>query len=232
MVFTPTKVTNGFEFNYNKAGFSSNPVPYMLTPNTAFVRGSAVHFNPATGCIVEHDAANTLQIVGIMAESIAQADNPADEETYGLVYDNPDNVYKVSFTNYLDLDATAGSVTEFTSAGNLDAGLAGALIYIYEGPSAGAIRRISACDGDTATVVDPFPVAITDESKAVVLGNDAAGGAINVGVAGVTTRDAEDARMVDAQATPAATGFLTVMAVDMENCMVDVMIQKGRHITG
>ncbi len=232
MTYTPSKTTNGFEFNYNKSGFSANPVPYMLTPDVAFQKGQAVHFNPATGCIVEHDAANTLQIVGIMAESIEQADNPAAGETYGLVYDNPDNVYKVSFRDYLDLDATGGNVITYTTNSDLHAGLVGALIYVYEGPSAGSIRRISACDANDATVVLPFPEAITNESKAVVLGNNAGDGAINVGVDGVTTRDADDARFVDAQATPAAEGFLTVLSVDMENCTMDVMIQRGRHITG
>ena len=231
MPYVAARTSIGFEFMYNKAGFSSNPVAYKLTPDTAYSKGQLMVYNPATGCAASAAGATQGMVLGPMAHSVAQADNPADEDTFGKIMDNPLNVYKVSFTNHLDVAASAaGSTTTFVSDGNLHAGLAGALIFITRGPAAGAIRTISACDDDTATVAYPFPVAPGADARAVVLGEDDANGAINKGSRGLIVRDG--GLLVDAGAAPADTGILTVVGLDVRNLMLEVMIMASKHVTG
>jgi len=154
---SPSRTTVGLEFSYNIFGFSANPVPFELVPNQAFKKGQLVCLGQpgqaATNCLkLKPFVGGTDQIdeeilVGVMAESIAQADNPSDEVTYGLVYCNPGNIYRVSFTNEEDIqgastqaDKTKMNLASVTNANNIR----GTLMYIYEGPGAGHMKTITA----------------------------------------------------------------------------------------
>lgn len=228
----------GFEPIYNKAlGAVPNPVKYELTPNTAFDRGDMVVLT--AGKVAKATAASVTGILGVMAESIAQADNPADGLTFGAVYDHPDNVYRVTFCDQTDSTATGGTDTTL-----LDTALStssndvwnGALLYIYEGPGAGDIRTVSDYVGatDTLTVTKAFSETPTTDSKYIILGGAAeANDVINVGARGLVLKD--EAR-IDANASrlssAAEVGPLVCLDINPEELMMDVMIKRSCHFTG
>lgn len=81
-----------FEFVRNLAGFPANPVAYPLTNSEAFVKGDLVKIS--NGKITKATATDTA-VFGVMAETVTAA---ATGTTYGLVYDNPLNVYRVPYT--------------------------------------------------------------------------------------------------------------------------------------
>ncbi|GAB7387358.1 hypothetical protein BSNK01_11940 [Bacillaceae bacterium] len=83
---------NGFEFVRNLAGFATNPVPYVLTPGESFKAGDIVTLS--NGRVTKATAATTT-ILGVMAETVTAS---ATGTTYGRVYDNPLNVYRVQYT--------------------------------------------------------------------------------------------------------------------------------------
>lgn len=228
MALTAKRTTMGFELVRNIAGFPANPVPYELTPSTAFKKGDLVVFS--AGKVAQATSASVDNILGVMAETIT-AD--ATAVTKGLVYDNPFNVYRVTFKDHKDGTATGGSTTTL-----IDTNLAtssndvwnGALLYIYDGAGKGSVRTVSDYDGatDTLTVVDPFPEAIDTTSKYILLGSAAAAGdVINVGTAGIVLKDC---RSVDANANTldsgALVGPLVCVAIYPEDLMMDVIIKN------
>ncbi len=221
MSYTAERTTTGFERVYNIAGFSTNPVPYELKGNEAFAKGALVVIDD--GLLDVADANTTSKVVGVMAEEVKQADNPNDEVTYGMVYDNPLDVFRVSVADHVDATATGGTTTRFNSAGNLNADMEGSVIYIYEGPSKGSVRTISNSHGDYVDVYEPFPETITTASKAVVLGEDGASGAIYIGKDGVFA-DATGLKLNCDKAPN--NGPLTVVAIDAPNLTMDVMLDN------
>lgn len=238
MTYVAPRTTVGFEFSYNKVGFDANPVPYRLKPDTAFKKGMLVGIIPAgtadAGCIFPWIAATSKAdtvVAGVMAEAIAQADNPAADDTYGLVYDNPFNVYKVTVVPGLNGTAVlTGTTTSITTAIGFgaDEDAVGSTIFFYEGPGSTAVRVVSSSTHAANTLIwkKPLAVAPTTATKIVLLGDaalDAATGGIGVGTIGLTVN--ADSLRVDGEAQPVpATWPINCLAVDMPNLTMDVMI--------
>ena len=230
MAYTASRTTNGFELIGNLLNVTDNGREYELTPNTAFKKGDMVVLT--TGKIALA-AANATNVVGVMAESIAQADNPADGITFGKVYDNPFNIYRCSFADHKDATATGGTTTTL-----IDTDLAtsdndvwnGALLYIYEGTNAGCIRTVTDYVGGTDTLhFQAMPAACDTTSKYILLGNASkAGDVINVGTVGVNLKDENtinaNAAVIDANS--AEKGPLAALAINPANLTMDVLIRK------
>lgn len=238
MTLAAKRTSIGFEPIYNKSlGSVPNPVKYELTPNTAFDKGDMVVLT--AGKVAKAAAASVTNILGVMAESIAQADNPATGLTFGAVYDHPDNVYRVTFCDQNDSTATGGTTTTLIDTGlstSTDDVWNGALLYIYEGPAAGSVRTVSDYTGtsDTLTVTNPFPTAPTTASKYIILGAASeANDVINVGARGLVLKD--EAR-VDANASrlssAAEVGPLVCLDISPADLMMDVMISRSCHFMG
>jgi len=221
------RTTNGFEYVNNKLnGIVDNAVKYELTPGVAFSEGDMVVLT--TGKVAKA-AANATNVLGVMAETIAAADNPAAATTYGRVHDNPYTVFRCSFADHVDSTATGGTTTTLVDTAlstSTDDYWNGALLYIYEGPAAGSIRTVKDYTGssDTLTVEEPFPTAPTTASKYILLGAGGSGDVINKGSIGV---DLKDENTIDANATIASeAGPLVVLSVDPAKLTMDVMIRK------
>ena len=221
MSYEAPRTTVGFERVYNMAGFPSNPVPYELKGNTAFKKGALVVIDD--GLLDVADNNTTSKVVGVMAEEVKQADNPSDEVTYGMVYDNPLDVFRVSVADHLDVTATGGSATRFEATGEFNDDMEGSVIYVYEGPSKGAVRTISNSADNFVDVYEPFPEDITTDSKAVVLGEDGASGAIYIGKDGVFADS--DGLKLNCDKAP-DDGPLTVVGIDAPNLMMDVVLDN------
>lgn len=239
MAHTASRTSVGFEPIYNKTlNAIPNPVAYELTPATAFSQGDMVTLT--AGKIAKAAAGTVANIVGVMAESIAAADNPAAGCTYGKVYDHPDNVYRCTFADQLDSTATGGTTTTLVDTAlstSSDDVWNGALLYVYEGPAAGSIRTVSDYTGssDTLAVAKPFPTAPTSASKYIMLGKAAeANDVINVGLGGIVLKDENT---IDANAGRLSSGvkvgpLVCVGLSKIADLMMDVMIRKSYHIFG
>lgn len=224
MALTASRTTNGFELIGNLIpGLAIGPREYELTPNTAFSAGDMVVM---TAGKVAKAAANAANVLGVMAKSYTTSDNPAADTVKGLVYDNPFNIYRCSFTDHRDSTATGGTTTTLVDSGiaGSDDDWNGALLYIYEGTNAGAVRTVkdyTAASG-TFTVEEPFLAACDTTSKYILLG--AAAGVINVGSVGVNLKDENT---IDSNATTASeAGPLAVLAINPANLTMDVVIRK------
>lgn len=228
MALTASYVTAGFEPVYNKIMQQvPNPVAYELAPNTAFAKGDLVVLS--AGKVVKA-AASATNVLGAMAAAYTTVTNPTGEMTVGMVYDQPFNVYRVTFAGHRDGTATGGTTTTLVDTGlttSTDNVWNGALLYVYEGPGAGSIRTVKTYTGasDTLTVEKAFPTAITTASKYILLGAAAAAGdVINVGSVGVNISSAST---VNAAATVVAeAGPLAVLAIDPFALTMDVMVRK------
>lgn len=237
--------TNGFEFKYNKLGFPTNPVEYELTPNTAISQGTPVVIStPATGGLAKVSALSSgtvnkqKTILGVMAETFTTTTNPTSAQTYGKVYDNPFNVYKVSFANHYDgTVGTASSIATVlntgVSCGTGTSNLAGALVYVYEGPAKGDIRTITSnTSAGVATVAPGFSASPTTLSKIIITAQKSSGGftayGLNVGTVGAKCSTADSCRKVDCSVAPGVAGYLNVLAVDPANLTMDVMFQPAK----
>ncbi len=227
MALTAKRTTHGFERVGNLANTGENPVALELTPNTAFTKGDMVVWSNGK---IAKAAANATNIAGVMAESIAQADNPADGATFGRVYINPLDVFRCTFANHRDGTATGGTSTTLIDTGlpdTADDRWNGAYLYIYDGPGKGDVRTVSDYTEatKTLTVTKPFSATPTTETKYILLGAaTAAGDVINIGSIGV---DLNDENTIDAGATIASeAGPLAVVAIYPEDLMMDVVIRK------
>ncbi len=236
MAHTASRTTIGFEPIGNKSlGFVPNPVEYELTPGEAFVKGDMVTI--AYGKLTKATSSTTSNVCGVMAESVAAADNPSGSITKGRVYDHPDNIYRCSFSDQTDSTATGGSTTTLedtalsTSSNDL---WNGALLYIYDGTNKGCIRTVSdyAASGDVLTVDTAFPAACDTTTKYIMLGlAGEANDVINVGLGGVQLKDANT---IDANAarlsSAAKQGALVPIAINPAELMMDVMVRRSCHI--
>lgn len=228
MAYTAPITTEGFELVGNLLGLVDNGRKFLLTPNTAFKKGDMVVL---TAGKVAKAAANATNVLGVIAETFTTATNPSATDTYGLVYANPFDIFRCSFSDQTDSTATGGSTTTIVDTAlstSTDDDWNGALLYVYEGPGAGDVRTVKDYTGssDTLTVEKAFSATITTASKYIMLG---AGGAatadvINVGKIGV---DLKDENTIDANATVAnEAGPLCPVAIDMPNLTMDVLIRK------
>lgn len=236
------RVTAGLELIYNKAGHGANPVPYILKPNTAFAKGRPVvvpNIGSAALCneIVPADHTTTLAthtVVGVMAETVAAADNPALGITYGLVYDNPLNVYKVTLAPGQNNNApVVGSNTDTTNIESTTA-LAGdhnrgAIIAFYEGPLKGVWRTISAVTNadNQYTVVATLPASPTAADLFYVTGTSDSNtqyATCNVGMVGASV-DSTGLKVSCATAIARRTGILTIVGFNAVDMTFDVMLR-------
>jgi len=221
MSYTAERTTVGFERVYNLAGHAPNPVPYELKPNTEFKKGELVVVD---GGFVEQADDNTDVddcVLGVMAEAIAQADNPSDEKTYGRVYINPLDVFRVSVGDPLELTATGGSTTTLEASSIND--IEGSTILVYTGKSKGSIRTIDDVTTNTARVYVPFPHAIESGDKAVVIANNNNDGEIWPGLDGLFA--SSDALKLKCDKNH-NNGPLKIVKIDVVNLMVDVLIAR------
>lgn len=235
MALTASRTTSGFELVGHLFGAYTNPVKYELTPNTAFSKGDAVVL---INNKVAKAAANATNVLGVMAEAFTTTTNPSDGLVFGLVHDNPFNIYRCSYTGHRDATATGGTTTTLVDTGlptSSDDVWNGALLYIYEGAAAGSIRTVSDYTGatDTLTVTKAFPVAPDTTSKYILLGAGlAAGENINIGTIGV---DIVDENTLDSNATTASeAGPFIVMPTpddEIKDLMLRVMLRKARYNT-
>ncbi len=241
-MFTAPRTTAGFEPLRNKTGFSPNPVPYELAPDTAFPKGSMVVLT--NGKVALATSGSTSGILGVIAAEVKQADNPAAGLTYGLVYDNPDMIFRVSVADMdqRDYTATGGNeggttVTALTSNDTASAFRA-AMLYVYEGTNKGSIRTVSAYSGDgttgTWTVIKAFPNQCDTTTKFIVFASAAeANDGINIGQPGVVLKDHlrvdGDARVLSST-TP--QGPLVCVGLKPADLMMDVMVRRSKHILG
>ena len=230
MAHTANRTTKGFELIGNLLNVTDNGRNYELTPNTAFVKGDMVVLTKGK---VAKAAANAVNVLGVMAESVAAADNPAAGLTYGKVYDNPFNIYRCTFGDQVDSTATGGTTTTLVDtalSASTDDYWNGALLYVYDGTNKGCLRTISDYTGtsDTLTVTYPFPAAPDTTTKYIILGGAAADSdTINVGSVGV---DLKDENTIDANATIASeAGPLAVLGINPAELMMDVIIRKHRY---
>lgn len=238
MTLSADRTTCGFEpVHCRNAVTIPNPVPYELTPAEAFVKGDMVTI--AYGKLTKATSSTTSNVVGVMAESVTAAENPSGSITYGKVYDDPNIVYRCSFSDQLDSTATGGTTTTLvdtalsTSSNDV---WNGALLYIYDGTNKGCVRTVSDYTGssDTLTVDTPFPAACDTTTKYIILGLAAeANDVINVGLGGVQLKDANT---IDANAarlsSAAKQGPLVPVAINPAQLMMDVMIRRSCHIFG
>lgn len=241
MALTATN-TVGFEAKYNKAGFPTNPVDYELKPNTAFSKGQLAYMpmgnsgeqrvTPLTSTVTVN---GTNPIVGVMAETFTTTTNPTSSKTFGRVYDNPFNIYRVSFANHYDGTASASTVATQLKSGVGSTGansLKGALVHIYEGPGEGDIRTISSdTTAGVITVAPSFSSTPTTATKFIVMASSAFNAAgYNVGTIGGKVSTGSALKMSAKTAAAIATGYLNVVGVNPEKLTVDVMITPAKHM--
>ena len=183
---------------------------------------------------VAADVVATSAFVGVMAETIAQADNPATGLTYGLVYDHPDNVYRTTFVpgvNGVNAGGANGTTTTLVVAAvAADNNLRGTAIYFYGGPGAPALRTVSAADAGTNTItwIAPLAVATDATTRFVLLAASVDVVGVNVGSTGLAVNN--DSLRVNVTA-PAATAPLNCIQIDPQNLWMDVAIRAAAHIS-
>lgn len=233
MTLTANRTSLGFELVGNLLGLQDNGEYRELTPNTALSRGAMVVL---TYNLVAAAAAGAIDVLGVLAAPYTTLTNPTADRTDGLVYTNPYNIYRCTFSDHRDATATGGSTTTLVDTAlstSTDNDWRGAMLYIYSGTNAGSLRTVSGYTGssDTLTVVKPYPVACDTTSKYIMLGLGAVSGnnVVNIGGFGV---DLKSSVLIDANATIASeAGPLIVMPTPLEeikNLMLRVMIR--RHI--
>ncbi len=237
----PGRTTVGFEFNYNIFGFSANPIPFELKPDTEFKKGQLVclgHFGQgATDCgklrpMVAADQVDEEVLIGVMAESIKQADNPADKITYGLVYCNPGNIYRVSFTNWDEIvgDSTGTKTKLELAAVTNEDNIRGTLMYIYEGPGAGNTRTIVTADNSNfITWIGDIEANTTTDTKAFLLSQSVEHAGINVGSVGADV-DATSMKVDVGASLNASENPIKVVGIDARALMMDVMLHGPLHL--
>jgi len=239
MAHTASRISIGFEPIYNKTVTTiPNPVAYELTPNTAFAQGDMVVLTG--GKVAKAAAGSVTAILGVMAESILAADNPAAGLTYGKVYDHPDNVYRCTFSGQLDSTVDSGTTTTIVDAAlstATDDIWNGALVYFYEGTNAGCVRTVSDFDhaSDTLTVTYPLPAAPDTTSKYIILGDASeANDAINVGMSGIVLADENtiDVTASRLNSTALVGPLVCVGASKVADLMLDVMVRRSCHLFG
>jgi len=225
--YAAPRATQGFEWQYNWLGSRANTSPWLLTPNTAFSKGDMVVLTYGK---VAKAAATGTNILGVMGASITTTQNPAASETYAPVWCNPFDIFRCTFADHIDSVATGGTTVtllDTTLAASTDNYWRGALLYIYEGPGKGDIRRVASYTGatDTLTVSRAFSATPTTATKYILLGY---GGALDDTIyQGRVGVDLKDENTIDANAASASeAGPLLVVEIDPENLWMDVMIRK------
>ena len=245
MALTATD-TYGFERKYSKTGFPTNPVSYAGSTGTTYTMGrlATIPAPSGSGMLVTltstGSVTNTNPIIGVIAET--KTCTPTDYMV--KVYDNPFDVYKVSFDGHTDL-ACGGSTasnqfkmaisTTASTAANL---MKGSLIHIYEGPGKGDTRTVTAntaASPGVITVAPAFSATPTTASKAVVLcGMTTAGKTdtkgVNVGTPMLKVSSNSDGKVrIDPSNT---NNYLNVVDIDPANLTMDVMIAFTKHAFG
>jgi len=234
MTLTASRTSVGFEKVGNLLGIPSNPRKYELTPGSTFDKGQMVYLSAGKVTAATTTANN---ILGVMAEKVAATANTTGTVTYGYVYDNPFDEFRVTFTGHIDgVVETCTAANQFTdatyAATTADDTLNGALLYIYEGPGKGDIRTVSDYETATALVyVDKnFSETLTTNTKYICLAatsGAAVGDSVNVGTVGVELEDSSAMTInVGACLAGVEPGPLVIREIYPADLMARVMIRK------
>ncbi len=245
MALTATD-TYGFERKYSKTGFPTNPVSYVGSTGTTYTMGRLATIPTPTGSGMlttltsTGNVTNTNPIIGVIAET-----KTCTSTDYMVkVYDNPFDVFRVSFVGHADIACGGSTVAnKFTMAISTTASTAanlmkGSLIYIYEGPGKGDVRTVTAntkADPGVITVAPAFSAIPTTASKAIVLCGISTSGktdtrGVNVGTPMLKLSTASSAKVkIDPLAN---NNYLNVVAIDPANLTMDVMIAPAKHAFG
>ena len=235
--------TVGFERNYNKCGFPSNPVDYEGTVGTTYTKGRlAVIENPSATTYARLVSVTSASVIGVgclLVGVIAETKICTAADNKVRVFDNPFEVFKVSFVGHVDQDVTAGAAATVTTAlsGAVSVAniLRGSLLHIYAGPGKGDIRTIEAntnANPSVITVSPAFSATPTVASKVIILAvHDGVGTftpGVNIGITGLLVSAASAAKA--AIAVPGAnTGYLNIVSIEPAKLVMNVMISPAKH---
>jgi len=234
MAFTATD-TIGLQYKYNKAGFSHNPVQYRAKKDEEFSKGDLVFIEDGLANVMDNNDTpdEDKAIVGVAAES-----KKAKGGDTILVWDNPMNVYEVSFANHTDVDADIGSAADnqitldYEVATSADCAK-GAQIYIYDGPGKGDVRTVTGntvADPSVITVDEDFTARPTSDSKAIITANE---GTTTYEPAKIGSHHAIDSNgKLDVEPLTTKTGYLTVVGMNPERLTADVVISPTKTLLG
>ena len=240
MAYTAT-ATNGFEFKYNKAGFPANSILYEGTSGTTYTKGQLAYLTAGSMLAVATTSLISTvgtPLVGVVAATVTCSTKSTERKV--PVYDNPLNVYEVSFEGHVDSTATAGAANTitptsgvFSTAANT---YAGSLIYLYEGPGKGDVRSIASHTAANPTVITingEWSATPTTATKMVILSDLSSGDSTHAGInVGQRKRCEDTAKKVSALRQTGTDGYLNIVGVNPEKLTCDVMISLVDGILG
>lgn len=237
------RATVGFERNYNKCGFPSNPVNYEGTVGTTYTMGHlAVIESPSATTYARLLSVTSTSAIGegrLLIGVIAETKTCTATDNKVKVFDNPFDVFKVSFVGHVDADVVAGAANAVTigldSRGVAANTLRGSLLHVYTGPAKGDVRTIeanTAAASAAITVAPAFSAPPTTASKIIILAAhtpaDVFSVGVNVGTAGLSVSAASAMKVAIAAPSP-NNGYLNVVDVDPANLVMNVMISPAKH---
>jgi len=239
MALTATN-TLGFERSRNLAGHPANSITLNGSSGTTYTQGNLLGIVPAglaAGGTLITVTSTAIPGTDVLLAGPCEATLACDASTKAVsVTAVPSEVFTVSFDGHIDIGsgstlrtASIFASTEWTSAGQP----LGAMLYVYEGPSKGDIRTVTAASssGTSFTVNSPFTQTLSSASKAIVLCSTAAASAgVNIGSV-VKVSTASNSK-VAVNSTALGTGYLQVLAIDPENLKMDVAILPNRTVFG
>jgi hypothetical protein len=238
MALTAT-ATNGLEFKYNKAGHPANPVVFEGSSGVTYTKGRLAALT--SGLLVTqtstHVGAQIRPFVGVIAETVTTT--ATDREV--KVYDNPLNVYTVSFDGQKD-GTVAGSTSDTTikltgvSATTANR-LAGNLIHVYTGPGKGTTKTVvsnTAANPTIITVSGNWTQRPTTASSAILLSKHASTAATAYGanVGRCVKLSTAAGKVSCADATLGGANQFAVVGADPANLTLDVMIRPTKSYIG
>lgn len=240
MALTAT-ATNGLEFNYTKAGHPANPVVFEGSSGVTYTKGRLAALT--SGLLVTqtstHVGAQIRPFVGVFAETVTTT--ATDREV--KVYDNPHNVYTVSFDGHNDstvAGSTSDTTIKLTSVNATVANrLAGNLIHVYDGPGKGTTKTVvsnTAASPSIITVSGNWTQRPTTASSAVAICNTSstvgAAGNIGANVGRCVLLSTAAGKVSCRAATLGGANQFAVVGVDPANLTLDVVIRPTKSYLG
>jgi len=235
----PISATNGFEFKYNKAGFPANSILYEGTSGVTYTQGELVYLT--AGSLLAVMTTSIISTVATPVLGVVAATVTCDTSSYRKVpvYDNPLNVYEVTFAGHVDTTATAGAATTitptsgvFSTAANT---YAGSLVYLYEGPGKGDVRSIAthtAANPTVITINGSWSATPTTATKMIILSDLSSGDSTNAGINVGQRKRVATSKTVSVLKQTGTDGYISIIGVNPEKLTCDVMITMVDGILG
>jgi hypothetical protein len=235
----------GFEHCRNAAGFPQNAIKYEGSTGTTYTRGTPVVLSAGKLLDLAYNAGPVaaLPIVGICAETKTCATDDYMVEVVPV----DGNVFTVTFTGQQDVTCNGAStaanqfnIAQSSSLNTSTTAIAGALIYIYEGPGKGNTRTIvdnttgSSTSATQVTVAPPFSATPTTASLAIMLcdySSGAWGFPKNIGDL-VARSTASGLKTKVAVLDSSTLAMFAIQSVDMANLKMDVTIAPSKAVFG